>query len=155
MRLQANLDKVWTCAEVMTSSRQRVRTPSGDHDLSVLRRPLTIFPGTLIIGDNEGGNNDYCPEESGSFGGRPWRRGSTLDGRCGVFPRDICWTPDTAAYLVPQAKGSKSGVEKYAQVVHSMTALLDEEIDLVRGQMVRITEIIDKDWYRYGGLKIL
>ena len=39
-------------------------------------------------------------------------------------------------------------VEIFAIVVHSMQALLDEEIDLVKGQVIRITEIIDKDWYR-------
>ena len=39
-------------------------------------------------------------------------------------------------------------VEKFAQVVHSMQALLDEEIDLVNGEIIKITQIIDKDWYR-------
>ena len=67
-------------------------------------------------------------------------------------------------------------VEKFAQVVHSMQALLvstyiiflsnlkkinfaikkiltlllfqEEEMDLVQGQVIKITEIIDKDWYR-------
>ena len=39
-------------------------------------------------------------------------------------------------------------MEKFAQVVHSMQALLEEEMDLVQGQVVKITEIIDKDWYR-------
>ncbi len=29
-----------------------------------------------------------------------------------------------------------------------MTAQLVEEIDLEKGQIVKITEIIDKDWYR-------
>ena len=39
-------------------------------------------------------------------------------------------------------------MEIFAIVVHSMQALLDEEIDLVKGQVIKITEIIDKDWYR-------
>ena len=39
-------------------------------------------------------------------------------------------------------------VEKFAQVIHPMTAQLVEEIDLEKGQIVKITEIIDKDWYR-------
>ena len=44
---------------------------------------------------------------------------------------------------------SKFGkVEKFAQVVHAMRAQLEEEIDLVEGQTVRITEVIDKDWWR-------
>ncbi len=43
---------------------------------------------------------------------------------------------------------SKAKVEKFAQVVHSMKAMLEEEMDLSTGQIVKITEIIDKDWFR-------
>ena len=61
---------------------------------------------------------------------------------------------DPSAYLKSRTSGSvtvasKFGkVEKFAQVVHAMRAQLDEEIDLVEGQTVRITEVIDKDWWR-------
>ena len=44
---------------------------------------------------------------------------------------------------------SRSRVEKFAQVIHPMTAQLVEEIDLEKGQIVKITEIIDKDWFRW------
>jgi hypothetical protein len=34
------------------------------------------------------------------------------------------------------------------QVIHSLSAQLGDELDLKIGQLVRITHIIDKDWYR-------
>ena len=34
------------------------------------------------------------------------------------------------------------------QVIHSMKAQLAGEIDLEEGDIVKITEMIDKDWYR-------
>jgi hypothetical protein len=43
---------------------------------------------------------------------------------------------------------SRSRVEKFAQVLHPLKAQLLEEIDLEKGQIVKITEIVDKDWYR-------
>jgi len=39
-------------------------------------------------------------------------------------------------------------VEKFAQVLHPMRAQLPEEMDLEKGQIVKIVQIIDKDWYR-------
>ncbi len=39
-------------------------------------------------------------------------------------------------------------MEKFAKVVHSMRAQLAEEIDLEEGDIVKIVEIVDKDWYR-------
>jgi hypothetical protein len=44
--------------------------------------------------------------------------------------------------------GRKGSVEKFAQVLHTMKAQLPEEIDLTEGDVVKIVEIIDKDWYR-------
>ena len=29
-----------------------------------------------------------------------------------------------------------------------LQALLDQEMDLVQGEIIKITEVIDKDWYR-------
>jgi hypothetical protein len=34
------------------------------------------------------------------------------------------------------------------QVIHSLSAQLVDELDLKIGQLVRVTHIIDKDWYR-------
>jgi hypothetical protein len=33
-------------------------------------------------------------------------------------------------------------------VIHSLSAQLGDELDLKIGQLVRVTHIIDKDWYR-------
>ena len=39
-------------------------------------------------------------------------------------------------------------VEKYAKVLCGMSAQLEDELNLIVGQIVKITHIIDKDWYR-------
>jgi hypothetical protein len=67
----------------------------------------------------------------------------------GIFPVSYCWQLDPFAYLKEDDTSSvKTKILKFAQVIHGMTAQLDEEIDLIEGQMVVITEFIDKDWYR-------
>ena len=85
--------------------------------------------------------------------GGDWSNGYLIDNPCvkGIFPVSYCWKMDSTRYLEP-GKG-REGVEKFAQVVHGMTALLDEEIDLAEGQIVKIMEIIDKDWYRGQSLE--
>ena len=84
--------------------------------------------------------------------GGDWCRGYTLDGnngQDGIFPVSYCWKLDTYAYLKPQDKTKfKGNMLKFAQVVHGMKAQLEEEIDLVEGQLVTITDVVDKDWYR-------
>ena len=82
--------------------------------------------------------------------GGNWCRGYVFEegvmepNRSGVFPLNFCWKIDR----VPQTLCNKGVVEKFAKVVHGMSAQLDEEIDLVEGQIVKVTEIIDKDWLR-------
>ena len=68
----------------------------------------------------------------------------------GLFPVSKCWKLNPVAYLKHDniTSTSKTNMLKFAQVIHGMTAQLDEEIDLVEGQQVVITEFIDKDWYR-------
>ena len=68
----------------------------------------------------------------------------------GIFPVSKCWKLNPVAYLKLDniTSTSKTNMLKFAQVIHGMTAQLDEEIDLVEGQQVVITEFIDKDWYR-------
>ena len=69
----------------------------------------------------------------------------------GIFPISQCWKLDSKAYLKQDiaTSSNKTKFLKFAQVLHGMTAQLDEEIDLIEGQQVVITEFIDKDWYRY------
>ena len=94
---------------------------------------MCVFPGTVVI----------CTSRVDDY----WFRGSTLDGEEGTFPPSYCWEPDPSNY-VSALKAEKHRVEKYAQVLHSMSAQLEGEIDLVEGDIVKIVEIIDKDWYR-------
>ena len=77
--------------------------------------------------------------------------GSWISREEGMFPLHICWLPDTSYYSMSQAEEIKMGraVEKFAQVKQSLTAQLEDELDLQVGQIVKITHIIDKDWYRY------
>lgn len=76
-----------------------------------------------------------------------WLRGSSLGGSQGTFPPAYCWELDATNY-VPAKAAQRHLVEKYAKVVHSLQAQLAEEIDLVEGEIVKIVEIIDRDWYR-------
>ena len=73
----------------------------------------------------------------------------------GIFPTNQCWRLDSVAYLKNDdiTSSCKNKILKFAQVIHGMTAQLEEEIDLVEGQQVVITEFIDKDWYRCGILR--
>ncbi len=85
-----------------------------------------------------------------------WSRGRALapDGSApaegdpeGVFPTSFCWRMDNSLY-VEELRSRRGRVEKFAQVVHSMRAQLPEEMDLQEGDVVRITEILDRDWCR-------
>ena len=109
-----------------------------------------LFLGDLVItkpGDKEDGAR------------KGWRRGmvmvqTTTGSWCskdeGMFPLHICWIPATDYYSISQAEETKMGraVEKFAQVKQSLTAQLEDELNLQVGQIVKITHIIDKDWYR-------
>ena len=75
-----------------------------------------------------------------------WTRGRNLQGQVGIFPSAFCWRPDMN--LLFKQKSAFGQVEKFAQVVHSMQALLEQEMNLVQGEIIKITEIVDKDWYR-------
>ena len=68
----------------------------------------------------------------------------------GMFPISLCWQPDPHIYSVAGAQMTRMGraVEKFAQVKQSLTAQLEDELELKVGQIVKITHIIDKDWYR-------
>ena len=86
--------------------------------------------------------------------GAKWCHGYVLDEKSskpkeGLFATDLCWKLDTFAYLKEDdISYNPHKTLKFAQVVHGMTAQLEEEIDLIEGQFVVITEFIDKDWYR-------
>ena len=82
-----------------------------------------------------------------------------------MFPIHQCWQPDPAFYMAGRMGAESLGqpVEKWAQVspelqklllpLHaqakqSLEAQLADELALRQGQVVKITHIIDKDWFR-------
>ena len=99
-----------------------------------------VIKGTILVGLELLDGGDWC-------------QGYVLNHdnmQKGIFPTSYCWQLDTFAYLKPEdTRDSKNKILKFAQVVHAMTAQLEEEIDLSEGQLVVITEVVDKDWYRY------
>ena len=70
--------------------------------------------------------------------------------RKGFFPLNICWLPDPSYYSSLSSTNNMSGraVEKFAQVKQGLVPQLEDELELRLGQVVKITHIIDKDWYR-------
>lgn len=74
-----------------------------------------------------------------------WWHGQDVYSNKGIFPI-------THAWKVQSLQSSKTGGRKiehlFAIVKLNMKAQLEEEIDLHEGDTVKITEVIDKDWYR-------
>ena len=71
--------------------------------------------------------------------------------RKGLFPLNICWLPDPSYYSSLTTSGHNMKgrpVEKFAQVKQGLVPQLEDELELRVGQVVKITHIIDKDWYR-------
>ena len=109
---------------------------------------MIVISGEIIIGLELLDGGDWC-------NGYVFNVNNLNEKLTGIFPTNQCWRLDPLAYLKQDdiTSSSKTKILKFAQVIHGMTAQLDEEIDLVEGQQVVITEFIDKDWYRYGLLK--
>ena len=78
------------------------------------------------------------------------RTGAWVASDQGVFPMAVCWLPDTDYYSTTMDSHIKLGrqVIKFGQVKQSLSAQLEDELDLKVGQIVKITHIIDKDWFR-------
>ena len=95
------------------------------------------------------------------------RSGSWVVSSQGMFPLSVCWMPECSYYssVMDQVNQSETSiilcqpitcqdvklgreVIKFAQVKQSLSAQLEDELDLKVGQIVKITHIIDKDWFR-------
>ena len=78
------------------------------------------------------------------------RTGAWVSSDQGAFPVSVCWMPDTSYYSDTMVSNTKLGrqVVKFGQVKQSLSAQLEDELDLKVGQIVKITHIIDKDWFR-------
>lgn len=97
------------------------------------------------------------PSSGSSKESADWLQGRIYpSGPSGTFPPSYCWELDSHNYTEPgENQGGGGGsrdasgrVEKFAKVLHSMKAQLPEEMDLVEGDIIRVVQIIDKDWYR-------
>ena len=115
-----------------------------------MSQELLLVPGDLILassdsaGDSAGWSSG-CVMAHSQVGG--WSAS-----RQGLFPLNICWLPDTSFYTSLTGHQERPGrpVEKFGQVVQGLEAQLEDELELRVGQVVKITHIIDKDWYRYN-----
>ncbi|KAK7790783.1 hypothetical protein R5R35_000425 [Gryllus longicercus] len=73
-----------------------------------------------------------------------WWQGR-IDARVGMFPRTYTWQLDSSFM---KRKESQPYKMKKARVKKDLQAQIDEEIDLFAGDIVTVTEVVDKDWYR-------
>ena len=76
--------------------------------------------------------------------------GWTLSSRRGLFPLSVCWLPEPGYSSHSGSCHSRLGrpVEKFAQVKQGLVAQLEDELELRVGQVVKVTHVIDKDWFR-------
>ncbi|XP_049847527.1 dynamin-binding protein-like isoform X2 [Schistocerca gregaria] len=91
---------------------------------------LSFRKGELIIGIKKIDDN--------------WWEGS-IGSRKGMFPTTYTWKLDSSYIKV---KCKPKVLNMTAKVKMSMKAQLEEEIDLYEGEILTVTEVIDKDWYR-------
>ncbi|GLG97318.1 Protein still life, isoform SIF type 1 [Gryllus bimaculatus] len=91
---------------------------------------LSFDRGELIVGVRKVDDN--------------WWQGR-IDARVGMFPRTYTWQLDSSFM---KRKESQPYKMKKARVKKDLQAQIDEEIDLFAGDIVTVTEVVDKDWYR-------
>ncbi|KAK4319618.1 hypothetical protein Pmani_009460 [Petrolisthes manimaculis] len=98
--------------------------PSQPGDLGLVR-------GDYVIGLNEIDESWWCGE---------------ANGKKGIFPRNFVWPINKDIMQIENT--SERPVKMRAKVNMSIRAQLPDELDLYAGDIVNITHIIDKDWYR-------
>ncbi|XP_069693498.1 dynamin-binding protein-like isoform X2 [Periplaneta americana] len=91
---------------------------------------LSFAKGELIVGISQVNEN--------------WWYGK-INERTGIFPTTHAWQLDSKPF---KAKTKVQVMNMKARVKMSMKAQLDEEMDLHEGDIITITEVIDKNWYR-------
>lgn len=72
-----------------------------------------------------------------------WWRGEDVDGRRGIIPISHVWSIDVDRL----PKEEDCTVNRKARVILTMTAQLDDELNLVKDEIVTVRRIIDRDWY--------
>ncbi|PNF35605.1 hypothetical protein B7P43_G02409, partial [Cryptotermes secundus] len=91
---------------------------------------LAFTKGELIVGISQVNEN--------------WWYGR-IDERTGIFPTTYTWQLDSKLL---KEKLKHQFMNMKARVKMNMKAQLDEEMDLHEGDIVIVTEIVDKNWYR-------
>ncbi|EFN85007.1 Dynamin-binding protein [Harpegnathos saltator] len=91
---------------------------------------LFFTQGELIIGTRDIGSG-WCVGRTGS--------------RTGIFPTTHTWELDIT--LIKKTSRKKS-IKRKAKVNTTLKAQLEEELDLIAGEVVTITEILDDGWCR-------
>ncbi|XP_068082525.1 dynamin-binding protein isoform X2 [Anabrus simplex] len=91
---------------------------------------LSFAKGELIVGIKQVDEN--------------WWQGM-IEERIGIFPTTYIWELDSTSLKT----SSPASVKNFkVQVKMDMKAQLDEEMDLHKGEIILVTEVIDRDWYR-------
>ena len=110
---------------------------------------VAMARGSIMVQTNRGA---WCEGAEGEFSTRLRLFSDSMlkFHSSGLFPVSMCWQPDPRHYSLTGAQETRLGraVEKFAQVKQSLSAQLEDELDLRLGQIVKITHVIDKDWYR-------
>ncbi|OXU22019.1 hypothetical protein TSAR_006757 [Trichomalopsis sarcophagae] len=91
---------------------------------------LSFSQGEIIIGNAESSSD--------------WLTGH-IGPREGIFPASYVWQLDLN---ILKKSMQKKIVKRKAKVKANLTAQLDEELDLVEGEIVTVTEILDDGWCR-------
>lgn len=92
---------------------------------------LGLARGDFVIGLNPIDESWWCGE---------------LNGKKGIFPRNFVWQVNTDIMEVSDTQEKQ--VNMRARVMMSIRAQLPEELNLYAGDVIRITHVIDKDWFR-------
>ncbi|KAG1660804.1 Dynamin-binding protein [Nymphon striatum] len=74
-----------------------------------------------------------------------WWHGKDSFGNTGIFPITYAWKVNTSHF---REETQKKCSNLFAVAKMNMKAQLEEEIDLQKGDVIKIIEIIDKDWCR-------
>ena len=85
--------------------------------------------GDLLIGIEEVDENWWSAEDA--------------EGNRGTIPITHVWQVNSDR--LPKEEDSK--INRRARVILSMTAQLDDELDLVKDEIVTVRRILDRDWY--------
>ncbi|KAM7286727.1 dynamin-binding protein, partial [Ixodes scapularis] len=70
-----------------------------------------------------------------------WWRGR-LGGRDGIFPLSHAWQLEA-----PKTSRGPWKADLWARALQDLSAQLDDEMSLARGDLVHVTQILDKDWF--------